>query len=41
MKKMPPGSSRISVSQTDWLVGIRTYRSVDLEEAGVTIDICC
>lgn len=41
MIKMPPCSSRISVSQTDWLVGIRICRSIGLEEAGVTIDICC
>lgn len=38
---MPLGFSKISVSQTDCLVGIRTCRSVGLEEAGVTIDICC
>lgn len=41
MIKMPLGFSKISVSQTDCLVGIRTCRSAGLEEAGVTIDICC
>ena len=41
MIKMPLGSSKISVPQTDLLVGIRTCRSVGLEEAGVAVDTCC